>query len=57
MSYTHIHLPDLHELEQIIENDPTQIQYYEKYGAFIGTSESVNYINQKINEYHKNKNS
>lgn len=57
MSYTHIHLPDLRKLEQIIENDPTQIQYYEKYGAFIGTTESVNYINQKINEYHKNKNS
>jgi hypothetical protein len=57
MSYTHIHLPNLNELERIIENDPTKIRYYEKYGALIGTDESVNYINQKINEYHENKNS
>lgn len=57
MSYTHIHLPNLNELERIIDNDPTKIRYYSKYGAFIGTDESVNYINQKINEYHENKNS
>jgi len=57
MSYTHIHLPELGVLEKIISEDSNRIKYYAKYGAHIGPSESVNYINQKINEYYENKNS
>ena len=57
MSYTHIHLPELGVLEKIISEDSNQIKYYAKYGAYMGPSESVNYINQKINEYYENKNS
>ena len=57
MSYTHIHLPELGVLEKLISEDSNQIKYYAKYGAYMGPSESVNYINQKINEYYENKNS
>ena len=54
MSYTHIHLPELNILKKTLSEDSTQIKYYAKYGTFMGPSESVNYLNQQINEYRNN---
>ena len=51
MSYTHIHLPELNILKKTLSEDSTQIKYYAKYGTYMGPTESVNYLNQKINEY------
>ena len=55
MSYTHIHLPELDTLKQLLLDNSTQIKYYAKYGGLIGSTESLNYLNQQINEYHNSK--
>jgi len=55
MSYTHKYLPELDTLKQILSENPTQITHYAKYGGLIGSTESVNYLNQQINEYHNSK--
>tara|TARA_B110000858_G_scaffold68122_1_gene79205 strand:+ start:208 stop:378 length:171 start_codon:yes stop_codon:yes gene_type:complete len=54
MSYTHSHLPEIDVLKKILTETPEKIQYYIKYGAFIGSTESMKYIKQKIDEYSKN---
>jgi hypothetical protein len=54
MSYTHTHLPELDILKQLLSENPNQIKYYAKYGGLIGSTESVNYLNQQINEYRIN---
>jgi len=54
MSYTHIHLPELSELKNIIEELPSKIIYYKKYDGFIGSSESIEYIKYKIKNYDEN---
>lgn len=51
MSYTHIHLPEKSKLEEILLDNPSEIKYYAKYGSLIGPTESVKYLNEKINEY------
>jgi O-antigen/teichoic acid export membrane protein len=51
MSYTHIHLPELNILKKSLSENLNQIKYYAKYGAYMGPTESVTYLNQKINEY------
>ena len=55
MSYTHLHLPDVDVLKRILTETPDRIKYYMKYGALMGSIESMNYLNQKIDEY-RNKN-
>jgi hypothetical protein len=54
MSYTHLHLPEIDVLKRILSEAPEKIQYYIKYGALIGSTESMNYLKQKIDEYTKN---
>lgn len=51
MSYTHLHLPELNVLKQILTETPDKIKYYMKYGALMGSNESMEFLNQKINEY------
>ena len=51
MSYTHLHLPELNVLKQILTETPDKIKYYMKYGALMGSNESMKFLNQKINEY------
>ena len=51
MSYTHLHLPELNVLKQILTETPNKIKYYMKYGALMGSNESMEFLNQKINEY------
>jgi hypothetical protein len=51
MSYTHLHLPEIDVLKRILTETPEKINYYIKYGALIGSTESMNYLKQKIDEY------
>ena len=51
MSYTHLHLPAVDVLKGILTETPDKIKYYMKYGAIMGSNESMNYLNQKIDEY------
>ena len=51
MSYTHLHLPEVDVLKKILTETPDRIKYYMKYGALIGSNESMNYLNQKIDDY------
>ena len=51
MSYTHLHLPEIDVLKRILSETPDKIQYYMKYGALMGSNESMEYLNQKIDEY------
>jgi hypothetical protein len=51
MSYTHLHLPAVDVLKGILTETPDKIKYYMKYGALMGSNESMNYLNQKIDEY------
>jgi len=44
MSYSHIHLPSLDVLKTTLKNNPTQVRYYLKYGAWIGSNESIEYL-------------
>ena len=53
MSYTHLHLPEIDVLKRSLTETPENINYYIKYGALIGSTESMNYLKQKINEYTK----
>ena len=46
MSYTHIHLPELDTLKAILESNPEKAKYYQKYGAWMGSTESVEYLNK-----------
>jgi len=51
MSYTHIHLPELNILKGLLSDNLNQLKYYAKYDVYMGPTESVNYLNQQINEY------
>jgi len=55
MSYTHTHLPEINDLKKNIETNPDVVRYYAKYGAFVGSEESINYLTKKIDEYYKRK--
>ena len=55
MSYTHTHLPRLEDLKQNIEANPNVLRYYPKYDSYIGSSESVNYLEKKLKEYYESK--
>ena len=51
MSYTHLHLPEIDVLKKILTETPDRIKYYMKYGALMGSSESMDYLTKKIDEY------
>jgi len=51
MSYTHLHLPEINDLKQILSEEPEKIKYYMKYGALMGSNESMEYLTNKINDY------
>ena len=55
MSYTHTHLPEIEDLKTNIETNPSVLRYYAKYEGFIGSSESVDYLTQKLKEYNESK--
>ena len=44
MSYSHLHLPSLEVLKNILKENPSEIKYYLKYSAWVGPSESIDYL-------------
>ena len=55
MSYVKIYVPEIYQLKEQFDSDKDKwIQYYSKYEAFVGSSDSVDYLTQKIEEYYEN---
>lgn len=58
MSYVKVYLPELDELvDRLDSNKDKWIKFYAKHDTFIGSSESVDYLNKKIEEYYESKKS
>lgn len=58
MSYVKIYVPEIYQLKEQFDSDIDKwIQYYSKYGAFVGSSESVDYLTNEIEKYYENKKS
>lgn len=55
MTYITKYLRDIEDLKKELEETPENIKYYIKYEGFDGSSESINYIDEKIKEYILNK--
>ena len=53
MSYIVKYLPELEELKKQIESNPDVLKIYAKYMGFNGSSESIDYIETKLQEYFK----
>jgi peptide deformylase len=51
MSYIKVYLPELAELKSKIETNFDVLRYYSKYDGFVGSSESVDYLTKKLEEY------
>jgi transcriptional regulator with AAA-type ATPase domain len=56
MTYINIYIPKLSELKQRLEENPKLIEYYIKYEGWSGDSDSINFLEQKAEEFFKNKN-
>jgi hypothetical protein len=55
MTYITAHIPKLEELKKRLENDPKLIEYYMKYEGWEGDSESIDYLDEKVKDYIKDK--
>jgi hypothetical protein len=56
MTYIKVSLPELYELKERIESDRDKwIRFYAKHGAFIGSSDSVDYLTNEIEKYYDSK--
>lgn len=55
MTYIVKHLPTIEELKLELEKNPSNIQIYAKYEGFDGSSESIDYLDAKLDEYYKSK--
>ena len=51
MSYIVKHLESLKDLKKELETNPDKIKHYSKYGAFVGSTASIDFIQSKIAEY------
>lgn len=49
------YLPEIHQLIKELQ-DPKNISMYRKYGSYVGSPESVNYIHEKLGIDSKKKN-
>jgi len=45
---SHVHLPELEVLKQWLERNPDKINFYIKYDAWVGPTESVEYLKNLI---------
>ncbi len=54
MTYISRYLPELGELKSQIEKNPEILSMYAKYMGFNGSSESINYLIKKLQEFSKN---
>lgn len=58
MSYIKVHLPERYELKQRIQSDKDKwIPFYAKHGAYVGSTESVDYLTEEIEKYYDSKKS
>jgi hypothetical protein len=55
MTYITKNLPPIEDLIKELEENPTNIQFYAKYQGFNGSSESIDYLDIKLDEYYKSK--
>ena len=55
MSYVKVYLPELDELKNKIETNYDVLRYYSKYEGFVGSSESIDYLTKKLEEYYDSK--
>jgi hypothetical protein len=55
MTYISIYIPTLSELKQRLEENPNLIEYYMKYEGWTGDSDSIDYLDEMVKEYIKNK--
>jgi hypothetical protein len=55
MTYITAHLPKLEELKQLLDENPDRIKTYMKYEGYQGPEGSIDYLEEKIKEYIKNK--
>lgn len=56
MTYITAYIPKLSELKKQLEERPELVQYYLKYEGWDGDSDSIEYLDEKVREYIKNKN-
>jgi len=52
MSFVTIRLPELKDFKKELEDKPERIKYYNKYGGYTGSSESIDYLILKLKEYY-----
>ena len=56
MTYINIYIPKLSELKERLEENPNLIEYYIKCEGWTGDSDSINFLEEKVEEFFKNKN-
>jgi len=57
MTYITAHLPKLEDLKKQLEEDPDKLRIYAKYMGYEGSSESIDYLSEKLKEYSEAKKS
>lgn len=55
MSYVVKRLPELEDFKKELEEFPERIKYYNKYGGYTGSSESMDYLIIKLKEYYESR--
>jgi len=55
MTYINIYIPKLSELKERLAENPKLIEYYIKYEGWTGDSDSINFLEEKVEEFFKNK--
>lgn len=53
MTYITARLPKLQDLKRQLEQDPDKLRIYAKYMGYEGPSESIDYLEKKLEEYFK----
>jgi hypothetical protein len=56
MTYITAYLPKLEDLKKQLEEDPDRLRIYAKYMGYDGPSDSMDYLEEKLNEYFEAKN-
>lgn len=57
MTYIVKYVPELDILKKQIEDNPSILEMYSKYMGLNGSSESIDYLTEKIDEYYERKKS
>ncbi|MEY4332602.1 MAG: hypothetical protein RLZZ196_1340 [Bacteroidota bacterium] len=55
MTYITAHLPKLEDLKKELTENPDRIRIYAKYMGYEGSSESISYLEEKLQEYSDSK--